>query len=179
MPVLKPLLQDPLTNALKILEQSFPHGLNPSLAKYVLFVFCVCVFSELFFFLERVKLSSGLKPAQLLLLADGPEHGQTTHLAPALLYQMEHIHAYVLDLATLYRESGISPEEACSQVFNEARRNIPSVIYLPSIDQLWSLLSETIRNIFLVHLMQIDPQIPLLLLATANCGFNELPSQVN
>lgn len=35
LPVLKPLLEEPLINALKILEQSFPHGLNPSLAKYV------------------------------------------------------------------------------------------------------------------------------------------------
>lgn len=126
-----------------------------------------------------MKLSSGIKPAHLLLLGDGPEHGQTTHLAPALLYRMEHIHAYVLDLATLYRESGISPEEACTQVFTEARRNIPSVVYVPSIDQFWNLTSETVRNIFMVHLSQIDPQIPLLLLATANCGFTDLPVQVN
>lgn len=33
LPVLKPLLNQPLTNALKILEQTFPHGFNPSLAK--------------------------------------------------------------------------------------------------------------------------------------------------
>lgn len=127
----------------------------------------------------RVKVSSGIKPAQLLLFGDGPDHGQTTHLAPAILYQMEHIPAYVLDLATLYRESGITPEEVCTQVFNEARRNIPSVIYVPSIDQLWNLISETIRTIFLSLLTQIDPKVPLLLLATADTCFSELPIEVS
>lgn len=63
-----------------------------------------------------MKLAAGVRPAQLLLVGDGPEHGQTLHLAPAVLYQMEHIHSYILDLATLFRESGISPEEACVQV---------------------------------------------------------------
>lgn len=91
---------------------------------------------------------------------------------------MEHIHAYVLDLTTLYRESGITPEEACTQVFNEARRNIPSVIYVPSIDQLWTLIPETVKAIFLSHLTQLDPNIPVLLLATADALFNELPEQV-
>lgn len=92
---------------------------------------------------------------------------------------MEHIHAYVLDLATLYRESGITPEEACTQVFTEARRNVPSVIYVPTIDQLWHLMSETVKNIFVSHLQQIDPKIPLLLLATADTIFWDLPIQVS
>lgn len=152
------MLQEALTSSLKILAESFPHGLNPELAK--------------------VKLSSGIRPAQLLLMGDGPDHGQTTHLAPALLYQMEHIHSFVLDLGTLYRESGITPEEACTQVFNEARRSIPSVIYVPSIDQLWSLISETVKNIFVSHLAQIEPKVPLLLLATADTVYSNLPDQV-
>lgn len=126
----------------------------------------------------RVKLSAGIRPAQLLVLGDGSQHGQTSHLAPALLYHMEHINAYVLDLTTLYRESGISPEEACTQVFNEARRNVPSVIYIPSIDQFWTLISETVKSIFLSHLTQLDPNIPLLLLATADTVFSNLPAQV-
>lgn len=126
----------------------------------------------------RVKLSPSVKPAQLLLIGDGPEHGQTSHLAPAVLHHMEHIHAYILDLTTLYRESGISIEEACTQVFNEARRNIPSVIYIPSIDQFWALISETVKAIFLSHLAQMESNIPILLLATSDTLFNKLPDQV-
>lgn len=63
-----------------------------------------------------MKLSAGVRPAQLLLLGDGPQHGQTLHLAPAILHHMEHIHAHVLDLAMLHRETARSPEEACLQV---------------------------------------------------------------
>lgn len=65
------------------------------------------------------------------------------------------------------------------QVFNEARRNVPSVIYIPSIDQLWSLISDTVRAIFIAQLNQLDPNIPVLLLATADTIFNNLPEQVS
>lgn len=33
LPVLQPVLQEPLRNTLKVLEHSFPHGINPALAK--------------------------------------------------------------------------------------------------------------------------------------------------
>lgn len=64
-----------------------------------------------------MKLSAGIRPAQLLVYGDSPDHGQTTHLAPAILYDMEHIHSHVLDLAKLYSDSVRSPEEACVQVW--------------------------------------------------------------
>lgn len=59
-----------------------------------------------------------MRPAQLLITGDGPEHGQTLHLAPAVLYKMEHIHSYLLDLPMLFRETGRAPEEACIQVWD-------------------------------------------------------------
>lgn len=65
-----------------------------------------------------MKLSPNVRPAQLLITGDGPEHGQTLHLAPAILFRMEHIHSYLLDLPMLFRETGRSPEEACIQVLN-------------------------------------------------------------
>lgn len=64
----------------------------------------------------RVKLSAGVRPAQLLLIGNGPEHGQTSHLAPAILFSMEHIQAHLLDLATLHRDTCRSVEESCVQV---------------------------------------------------------------
>lgn len=36
LPFLNPLLEDTLKDVLKVLEKSFPHGLNPILAKYVI-----------------------------------------------------------------------------------------------------------------------------------------------
>lgn len=65
-----------------------------------------------------MKLSAAVRPAQLLLAGEGPENGQTSHLAPAILFAMEHVHAYMLDLTTLYRNSSSSAEESCIQVSN-------------------------------------------------------------
>lgn len=158
LPILNPLLSISLKNALNILEKTFPHGLSPHLAK--------------------VKLAAGFRPAQLLLVGNGPEHGQTTHLAPSLLFAMEHIHGHLLDLATLYKEAGRTPEETCIQVFLEVKRNIPSVLYIPSIDRWWYLVTETLRAIFLAQLQEFDPNSPILVLATSDTDYNSLPEQV-
>ncbi|KAH1015165.1 hypothetical protein HUJ05_012934 [Dendroctonus ponderosae] len=146
--ILEPLLGPVIKNALDTLEQTFPHGLNSSLAK--------------------VKLSASLRPAQLLLAGDGAQHGQSNHIGPDLLFRMEHIHSYLLDLATLYREPGRLPEEACIQIFNEARKNVPSIIYIPNIDRWWKLASDTVKAIYLSQLKEIDPNVPILILAAAD-----------
>lgn len=65
-----------------------------------------------------MKINAGLRPAQLLLAADGSEHGQTLHLAPAILHHMEHIPSYTMDLAALNGDSNISPEQAAVKVIN-------------------------------------------------------------
>ena len=63
---------------------------------------------------------------RLLLLGDS-----CTYLGTAILHYMERLPVHRLDLTTLYGLSVRNPEEACVQVFQEARRNVPSVIYLP------------------------------------------------
>ncbi|XP_060536537.1 ATPase family AAA domain-containing protein 2-like isoform X2 [Cylas formicarius] len=158
LPILEPILQNTIRRALSVIEQSFPHGFNITLSK--------------------VKLSANVRPAQLLLSGHGPQHGQTTHVAPAILFKMEHIHAYLLDLATLFREPGRTPEEACLQVFHEAKRNVPSIIYIPNIDQWWELVTETVRAIVTSQLSQIDPNVPFLFMATSCATYDNLPQQL-
>lgn len=65
------------------------------------------------------------------------------------------------------------------QVFQEARRNIPSVVYVPGIDELWNLVTETVKSIILSQLSQMDPNIPILFLATAHVTLDNLPSEVS
>lgn len=91
---------------------------------------------------------------------------------------MEHIHAYLLDITVLYQESGRSAEEACIQVFNEARRNIPSIIYIPNLDKWWQLVTETVRVILVSQMSQLHPNTPILLLATADELYEDLPNEV-
>lgn len=114
----------------------------------------------------------------MILTGDGAEHGQTSHLAPAILFQMEHIHSYLLDVATLYRETGRSPEEACIQVFHEAKRNVPSIIYIPNIDKWWELVNDTVRVILISQLSQLDTNIPILFMTTADTNFASLPEEI-
>lgn len=157
-PILEPLLQDPIKKSFELLERSFPHGLSTALAK--------------------VKLSPNVRPAQLLITGNGSEHGQTSHVAPAILYKMEHIHAYILNLVMLYQDTNRSTEEACIQVFNEARKNVPSIVYIPAIDKWWLLVSETLRAIFKSQLSSLDPNIPILFLATSETVYDSLPTEI-
>ena len=53
---------------------------------------------------------------RLLLTGNGPEFAQTSYVAPAILYHMEHVRVHTLDLSTLFEVSARSPEEAVIQV---------------------------------------------------------------
>jgi SpoVK/Ycf46/Vps4 family AAA+-type ATPase len=65
------------------------------------------------------------------------------------------------------------------QIFQEARRNFPSIIYVPSIAQWWSLVPETLHAVFLSHLCKLDPSAPILLIATSDVPYNTLPQEVS
>lgn len=64
------------------------------------------------------------------------------------------------------------------QVFNEAKRNIPSIIYIPNLDKWWELVTETVRVILLSQMTQLNPNTPILLLATADKLYEDLPFEV-
>lgn len=113
-----------------------------------------------------------------MLLAGQPGQGQTTHLAPAILHNMEQLPVHVLDLPSLFAVSTKTPEESCAQVFREARRTAPSIIYMPDIEQLWSVLTDTLRATFMMMLNELDPTSPILLLATSECHYSMLGEQL-
>ena len=66
-----------------------------------------------------------------------------------------------------------------SQIFQEARRNLPSIIYVPAIAQWWNLVPETLHAVFLSHLCKLDPSAPILLIATADIPYHNLPQEVS
>ncbi|XP_076804906.1 ATPase family AAA domain-containing protein 2-like isoform X1 [Clavelina lepadiformis] len=109
------------------------------------------------------------------LLCGGPQDGQTTHLAPALLHDLEGIPVHLLDLPALYGTSTRSPEEACALVFREARRTSPSIIYLPNATMWWESASATIHYIFESLLRTLPAHTSVLLIATTDCVYKEIP----
>ncbi|XP_067006517.2 ATPase family AAA domain-containing protein 2 [Anabrus simplex] len=158
LPLVEPLLKSAMDKAISVLKESFPHGVSRSVASG--------------------HLTRTIYRPQLLIVGSSPQQGQTTHLGPALLHYMEHVAVHTLDLTALYQVSGRSPEEAIIQIFQEARRNLPSILYVPGIAQLWSLMTETQQALFLMHLRRLDPSTPVLLFATSDSPYNTLPEEV-
>ncbi|KAK8734879.1 hypothetical protein OTU49_005708 [Cherax quadricarinatus] len=152
----QPLLQGSLNCALRLLSERFPHA----------------------FIKFPASLKSRTTHRPRLLLAGLRTQGQSTHLAPAIIHSLEKVPTHKLDLATLYSVSARAPEEACAQIFHEARRNLPSIIYVPHIDQWWGTTSETLRATFMSLLLDLDPSSPLLLLATSDTPYDELDADV-
>uniref|UniRef100_A0A8C5A983 ATPase family AAA domain containing 2B n=1 Tax=Gadus morhua TaxID=8049 RepID=A0A8C5A983_GADMO len=113
-----------------------------------------------------------------LLLAGPPGSGQSSHLAPALLHHLDKLPVHRLDLPTLYSVSVKTPEESCAQVFREARRSVPSVVFMPHISEWWEAVSETVKSTFLTLLHDVPSFSPILILATIESPYSQLSEEV-
>ncbi|XP_028253040.1 ATPase family AAA domain-containing protein 2B isoform X2 [Parambassis ranga] len=113
-----------------------------------------------------------------LLLAGTLGSGQSSHLAPALLHHLDKLPVHRLDLPTLYSVSAKTPEESCAQVFREARRSVPSVVYMPHISEWWDTVSDTVKSTFLTLLQDVPSFSPVLILATAETHYSKLSDEV-
>ncbi|GCB74482.1 hypothetical protein scyTo_0003572 [Scyliorhinus torazame] len=112
------------------------------------------------------------------LLCGSKGSGQSSHLAPAVLHSLEKFSVHRLDLPAVYSVSAKTPEESCAQVFREARRTVPSIIYVPHIKEWWDAVSDTVRATFLTLLQDVPPFSPILILATSETEYIELPDEV-
>ncbi|KAG8196814.1 hypothetical protein JTE90_027530 [Oedothorax gibbosus] len=111
-------------------------------------------------------------------LISGKEGQGQGSLAPAVLHLFENVTVHRLDIPALYAVTTRAPEEACAQIFHEAQRNVPSVIFLPHIGYWWETLSETVRATFLSLLQDLDPSLPLMLFATSDVMYYQLPLKI-
>ncbi|XP_072263576.1 ATPase family AAA domain-containing protein 2B isoform X3 [Pyxicephalus adspersus] len=202
--VIRPLLQRTFSDVLRVLHNVFPHSefsrdhrkdddmtllLDDSEDENPLSIFDVsCVSGSpkkqpaaphkpfLHFTTSACHQPTSYRPR--LLLSGESGSGQTSHLAPAVLHMLEKFSVHRLDLPALYSVSAKTPEESCAQVFREARRTIPSVVYMPHIGEWWEAVSETVRATFLTLLQDIPSFSPILLLSTSETVYGELPDEV-
>ncbi|XP_040204456.1 ATPase family AAA domain-containing protein 2B isoform X1 [Rana temporaria] len=203
-PVIRPLLQRTFSDVLCVLHDVFPHSkfsrdhrkdddvsllLDDSEDENPVSIFDVsCVSGSpkkqpaaphkpfLHFTTSACHQPTSYRPR--LLLSGEPGSGQTSHLAPAVLHLLEKFSVHRLDLPALYSVSAKTPEESCAQVFREARRTVPSVVYMPHIGEWWEAVSETVRATFLTLLQDIPSFSPILLLSTSETVYGELPEEV-
>ncbi|KAM6936195.1 ATPase family AAA domain-containing protein 2 isoform 2-T2 [Lycodopsis pacificus] len=113
-----------------------------------------------------------------LLLEGRLGSGQSSHLAPAVLHALEKFTVYTLDMAVLFGASATAPEETCAQIFVEAKRTSPSILYIPHIGQWWETVGPALRATFLSLLGSVPPFAPILLLATCNLEYDQLSMEV-
>ncbi|XP_029451862.1 ATPase family AAA domain-containing protein 2B [Rhinatrema bivittatum] len=207
-PIIRPLLERTFSNILAVLYKVFPHAefskgnkkdssnliLDDSEdenASSIFDVSCLsgstkkqsasCYHRPKPFLIYNVSMSAYRQPTSYrprLLLSGKRGSGQTSHLAPALLHTLERFSVHRLDLPALYSVSAKTPEESCAQIFREARRTVPSVVYMPHVGDWWEAVSETVRATFLTLLQDIPSFSPIFLLSTSETMYSELPEEV-
>jgi SpoVK/Ycf46/Vps4 family AAA+-type ATPase len=112
-----------------------------------------------------------------LLIAGPPGCGQA-HLGPALLYALEGLQTHSIGLPSLLSDVGArSPEEALVHAVAEARRAAPAVLYLPHLQAWWETAPGSLRATLWALLADLPPDLPLLLLASADVDPSELDSE--
>jgi len=100
------------------------------------------------------------------------------YIGAATLHHLEGYHVQSLELGTLLGDSTRSIEAAIVQLFVEAKRHQPSVIYIPSLLGWCAAVPETSRSTVRAMLETLLPTDPILLLAVVDGPFSALPKDV-
>lgn len=115
------------------------------------------------------------RPRMLICGESGMGQG---YVGAAVLHHLEGFHVQTLDLATLVSDSSRTMEAACVQLFVEAKRHKPSILFIPSLVTWCSSVTETVRSTVKGLLDGLDPSDPILLLAIVDGPLTELPGDV-
>ncbi len=119
-----------------------------------------------------------------ILVSGTSGQGLTTYLLPAVLHYLEKLPCHKINIPSIFSNSVRTPEEALLHTIQEAKRTVPSVLYVPRIDRLWRVMSEPARETFLSLLGDISPSANLLILATtedgtaAGAAYDDLPADL-
>ncbi len=101
-----------------------------------------------------------------VLIQGRPGQCISTYIGPAILHHLEKLPCHKLDIPSLFSNSARSPEEAMFHIIHEAKRTVPSVLYIPHLLRLWrKVLNDPQREAFLAMLSEIQPTAPLIIIA--------------
>lgn len=99
-------------------------------------------------------------------------------LGPAILHHLAGFHVQSLDLGTLMGDSARTVEAGLVQLFIEAKRHQPSVIFIPSLIQWASAISDTARSTLRALLDGVPASDPILILALVDGELRDLPRDI-
>ncbi|KAG6910179.1 hypothetical protein DXG01_012628 [Tephrocybe rancida] len=100
------------------------------------------------------------------------------YVGAAALHHLEGYHIQTLELGTLMSDSARTVEAAIVQLFVEAKRHQPSVIYIPSLMGWCAAVSESSRSTVRAMLDTLAPTDPILLLVVVDGPYADLPLDV-
>ncbi|GAA5972277.1 hypothetical protein JCM11641_002388 [Rhodosporidiobolus odoratus] len=173
-PQLVPLLADALENAKEALTKVLPDVKKISVLEEAEFV-------EEGGGFEKEKMMQAFETLRVyrprLLICGEPGQGQP-YVAAAVLHHLEGFHVQSLDLATLVSDSTRTMEASCVQLFTEAKRHKPSILFIPQLSSWCTSVGETVRATIKGLLDGLDPSDPILLLAIVDGQVSDLPADV-
>ncbi|KAI5859368.1 AAA-domain-containing protein [Durotheca rogersii] len=107
-----------------------------------------------------------------LLVCGSPGMGQV-YVSAAMLHYLEGVHVQNFDLATLLGDP-LPVEQVLFQFFAEARRQKPSIIFIPNVDVWYSTLAGPALTAFLSMLRTIPPTDPIMVVGTAEVKLKDI-----
>ncbi|KAI1097966.1 AAA-domain-containing protein [Jackrogersella minutella] len=100
-----------------------------------------------------------------LLICGSPGMGQV-YISAAILHYLEGVHVQNFDLPNILGEP-MSPEQVLFGLFAEARRQKPSVIFIPNVDIWYEALAGPILTTFMSMLRTLQPTDSIMVVGTA------------
>ncbi|GAA5838303.1 hypothetical protein JCM9279_003193 [Rhodotorula babjevae] len=168
-----------------LLSTSFEHA-KAALAKVLPEVKRISVLEEAEYVddgsgFEKEKLMQAFEQLRVfrprLVICGEPGMGQS-YIGAAVLQHLEGFHVQTLDLATLVSDSSRTMEASCVQLFVEAKRHKPSILFIPSLVSWCASVGDTVRATIKGLLDGLDPNDPILLLAVVDGHFSDVPPDV-
>ncbi|KAG9083106.1 hypothetical protein FS749_006290, partial [Ceratobasidium sp. UAMH 11750] len=130
---------------------------------------------------EREMISQAMETLRVhrpRILLHGPPGMGHGYVGAATLHHLEGYHVQSMDLATLMGDSTRTVEAGIVQLFVEAKRHKPAVIYIPSLIGWCTAVPETARLTMKTMLDSIASTEPILLLAIVEGEITSLPQDV-
>ncbi|XP_075484037.1 ATPase family AAA domain-containing protein At1g05910-like [Primulina tabacum] len=109
------------------------------------------------------------------LLLCGDDGVGLDHIGPAVLHELEKFPVHSLALPSLLSDPGAkTPEEALVHVFGEARRTMPSILYLPQFHLWWETAHDLLRAVLRSLMEELPSDLPVLLFGTSSMSLAEI-----
>ncbi|CAE6445042.1 unnamed protein product [Rhizoctonia solani] len=173
---LRPLLQSALDHVTCALEKSLPNSKQRNTLEEAEWEY-----DDADGGWEREMISQALETLRVhrpRVLLHGPSGMGHAQVGAAVLHFLEGYHVQSMDLATLVGDSTRTIEAGIVQLFVEAKRHKPAVIYIPSLLGWCTAVPETARLTMKAMLDSIASTEPILLLAICDGDLASLPADV-